>query len=60
MSKKFVLVCRDNFHSNKLLRQIRMMLPGHRGSGECWGSEFQILGLGCYTWFLVQDLYSTT
>ena len=48
MLKDFVLVCEEEFHSNKFLRIVRMMLPGRRGCRECWRYEFQILSLRCY------------
>ena len=36
MLKRLMLVCEDNFHSNKPLRQIRITLPSCR---ECRGSN---------------------
>ena len=43
MLKRLMLVCEEDVHSNKLLRQVKMTLPGG-GDAEEW-SEFQILDL---------------
>ena len=66
MLKELMLVCGDDFHSNKPLRQVRiLMLLGHKGWQENvedsnFESLVQILGLEHHISKVLRDLLLNT